>query len=271
MPHPRPSWPRRVRRLCQFLLLGLVTTVGVAWGVAIRPIRSALSVRTPGIDGVGGKTLQDPCFHSTSHLTTGRVLRVWSSAEDTIQYIGRLEAAERAGVPSVQSHRRERVTASVCSLVDSSEWGVVHTHYRAFNDGQFGSAGSEQAVGWPMLALWCGVEYAPSDGPTPATEVAPARSPTLLGGIPYAPAGPPVGTTNAMRDPTRLRALPLLPIWPGLAFNTLFYALLWWLTFASVRMVKHNRRYRRGLCPICRYDLRADYSQGCSECGWKRA
>ena len=64
--------------------------------------------------------------------------------------------------------------------------------------------------------------------------------------------------------------LPLRPIWPGLAFNTLFYALLWWLAFASIQMVKHNRRYRRGLCPLCRYDLLADYSKGCSECGWKR-
>jgi len=67
-----------------------------------------------------------------------------------------------------------------------------------------------------------------------------------------------------------LQRLPLRPIWPGLAFNTLFYALLSWLTFASLRMVKHNRRYRRGLCPLCRYDLLADYSNGCSECGWKR-
>ncbi|MCC7387301.1 MAG: hypothetical protein IT431_00890 [Phycisphaerales bacterium] len=73
---------------------------------------------------------------------------------------------------------------------------------------------------------------------------------------------------DAMRD--RVAVLPLLPIWPGLAFNTLFYALLWYLALASVRTVSHNHRYRRGLCPICRYDLRADYSQGCSECGWGR-
>jgi hypothetical protein len=73
------------------------------------------------------------------------------------------------------------------------------------------------------------------------------------------------------RDHLMDRALPLLPIWPGLAFDTLFYALLWWLALASVRTVKHNRRYRHGLCPLCRYDLRADYSQGCSECGWGRA
>lgn len=64
--------------------------------------------------------------------------------------------------------------------------------------------------------------------------------------------------------------LPLRPIWPGLLANTLFYALLWWLAFASLRMVRHNRRYRRGLCPLCRYDLLADYSKGCSECGWNR-
>lgn len=75
---------------------------------------------------------------------------------------------------------------------------------------------------------------------------------------------------DSRRYPPRDASIPLRSYWPGLAFNTLFYALLSWLVFASLRMVRHNRRYRRGLCPLCRYDLLADYSNGCSECGWHK-
>jgi len=115
--------------------------------------------------------------------------------------------------------------------------------------------GVEEARGWPALALWCRVENVASLGG--------GGSPDLYGAVPL-----PL-PTKSIAD-TAFRALPLLPIWPGLAFNTAFYALLWWLGFASVRTIKHNRRYRRGLCPACRYDLKADYSKGCSECGWGR-
>ena len=67
-----------------------------------------------------------------------------------------------------------------------------------------------------------------------------------------------------------LGSLAVAPEWAGLVLNTGFYTLLWWLAFASIGRIKHNRRYRRGLCPMCRYDLMSDYSHGCSECGWGR-
>ncbi len=31
------------------------------------------------------------------------------------------------------------------------------------------------------------------------------------------------------------------------------------------------RRRRAGLCPLCGYNLKHDFSNGCSECGWERA
>ena len=31
------------------------------------------------------------------------------------------------------------------------------------------------------------------------------------------------------------------------------------------------RRRQAGLCPLCAYDLKHDFSTGCSECGWERA
>ncbi|MEO1512685.1 MAG: hypothetical protein AAFU70_11480, partial [Planctomycetota bacterium] len=66
------------------------------------------------------------------------------------------------------------------------------------------------------------------------------------------------------------RALPLRPIWTGLAVNTSFYGLL---VFGLVSLVNGARRYRRlkrGRCPACGYDLGFDLRGGCPECGWRR-
>ncbi|GIK20494.1 MAG: hypothetical protein AMXMBFR77_26120 [Phycisphaerales bacterium] len=64
--------------------------------------------------------------------------------------------------------------------------------------------------------------------------------------------------------------LPYGPIWPGLLFNTLFYAAIWLAFFTGLAAVRTARRIRRGLCPVCRYDLRSLPQRACPECGWGR-
>jgi len=63
--------------------------------------------------------------------------------------------------------------------------------------------------------------------------------------------------------------LPLRPIWPGFAVNTVFYAAVLWLLIAAPFALRRRRRIRRGLCPKCAYDLRgsAPGSTACPECG----
>ncbi len=64
--------------------------------------------------------------------------------------------------------------------------------------------------------------------------------------------------------------LPLRPIWPGFAVNTVFYAaLLWPLSCGPFALRRHIRR-KRGLCVACGYDLRGGLEHGCPECGWRR-
>ncbi len=64
--------------------------------------------------------------------------------------------------------------------------------------------------------------------------------------------------------------IPLRPIWPGFAINTLFYtAILWPLICGPFALRRHPRR-KRGLCVTCGYDLRGNLSHGCPECGWRR-
>ena len=45
------------------------------------------------------------------------------------------------------------------------------------------------------------------------------------------------------------RRLPYLPIWPGFAINTLFYATLLWLPICGPFVLRRFLRVRRGLCP----------------------
>jgi hypothetical protein len=59
--------------------------------------------------------------------------------------------------------------------------------------------------------------------------------------------------------------LPLRPIWPGFAINTVFYAAILWALFAMSFVVRRRRRVRRGLCAGCAYPVGT--SDVCTECG----
>ena len=61
---------------------------------------------------------------------------------------------------------------------------------------------------------------------------------------------------------------PYRPLPLGLAINTLFYALLWFVLFRGLKLVRTKRRLRRGLCPNCAYDLQHTFTAPCPECGW---
>ncbi len=59
--------------------------------------------------------------------------------------------------------------------------------------------------------------------------------------------------------------LPLKPIWPGFAINTIFYAALLWLLIPGPFVLRRFLRLRRGLCPKCAYPM--GESAVCTECG----
>jgi len=65
---------------------------------------------------------------------------------------------------------------------------------------------------------------------------------------------------------------PLLPIWSGFIFNTLFYATPLWLLFPGRYMLRRHRRIRRGRCGGCGYIVGPNVgvpgaSPNCPECG----
>ncbi len=68
--------------------------------------------------------------------------------------------------------------------------------------------------------------------------------------------------------PKTVRLLPLKPLWPGFAINTIFYAAILWLLFAAPGFMRRRYRIKRGLCPSCAYPVGA--SDVCTECGRPR-
>ena len=64
------------------------------------------------------------------------------------------------------------------------------------------------------------------------------------------------------------RFLPLRPLWPGFAINTIFYAAVLWVLFAVPVKVRRWRRIKRGHCASCGYSLRGTpHVEKCPECG----
>ena len=108
---------------------------------------------------------------------------------------------------------------------------------------------SQVGAGWPAYALSC-AEACPlefTDGVH------------LIGGFQL---------PRSMESMRLSGPVPLLPIWPGFAINTIFYAAILWLLFAAPFKVRRWRRTRLGLCPACAYPV--GESETCTECGRRR-
>ena len=77
------------------------------------------------------------------------------------------------------------------------------------------------------------------------------------------------------------RGLPLSPVWPGFAVDSMVFAVPWFVLLrvagapsrraATAVLFRKRMRRRLGLCPVCGYDLRGMIGSGCPECGWGRS
>ncbi len=103
--------------------------------------------------------------------------------------------------------------------------------------------------GWPMRSLW--LEYV---GHTSSGVL------DVQGGL----------VTSGLRTMSRYGqsfpvALPLLPLWPGFAVNTLLYAAVLWSLSGGPFILRRLVRVQRGRCVKCGYP-RGDTTV-CTECG----
>ena len=102
----------------------------------------------------------------------------------------------------------------------------------------------EQASGWPLLSMRCQSTHSET-----AWSVSRGITLSAFGG---------------WRE-----ALPLVPIWPGLLADTVFYAALFAALHQPTTLARRSIRRKRGHCPACNYDLQGLDSPTCPECGRK--
>jgi hypothetical protein len=65
------------------------------------------------------------------------------------------------------------------------------------------------------------------------------------------------------------RVLPLRPIWPGFAINTIFYGAILWVLWIAPGKVRRFVRGRQHRCPACGFIIAPGTCANglCSECG----
>ncbi|MEE9128804.1 MAG: hypothetical protein V3T84_02210 [Phycisphaerales bacterium] len=249
---------RRLTKLVVFLLLGAIVNVAVAWGCAYWvKFDWRIPGRQAGYDHFAGFELPP------DHVDAGRFAGYTVSRYQRFgsQRVSVVHSYAYDGLPG-------KTTIGFNDIIPQWARGFLDIHefhtdesidfrsevnrYIAIVDGR----------GWPCLSLWGGMKL-----PKSGTVYSSGGRPILLVErrywiIPLEPASP----RGSLIVDSRL-LLPLQPLWPGFAFNTIFYAaLLWLLTFGPFAARRFIRR-KRGRCINCGYDLRHAEHEQCPECG----
>jgi len=125
---------------------------------------------------------------------------------------------------------------------------------------------SHASAGWPLRCLKCDVNpgpYIPTGSlwpPEQEIKEIPNETNFWKYGIPSPPSLQWFSWSIG-------RELPLRPIWPGFAINTIFYAVIVWFMTLGPFVLRRHVRNKRGLCIKCGYDLRGVEHEVCPECG----
>ncbi len=229
----RSIMERRVSVILTFLLLGAIVNVAVAWVLAV-----TLNVFDGGETEGQWRQIRRPGEFFWQGQSKHRTGGVWIAArfvrtsDDLEDDSGKYRGGD--AVPSWSGFAQPTKEFQTGESQAVWRWG----------DGR----------GWPLLCLWS--ETKRYNDKADHRDIVPVQwgIKTDLsewgGGNPHN-MGP--------------RVLPLRPICPGFAINTVFYAAILWLLFAAPFVLRRRRRIRRGLCPACGY--RVGTSPVCTECG----
>ena len=219
-------------RIFVFLILGAIVNVAVAWVLAIiHPTGWVLAYVAAPIGSVSASP------------------RSWLSAErrqdgayDLVTFDDDLSEGSlpviAQSADSVGGQFAIRMTIS--EHLDTPAWCFVKRATKGIDGRQQFDMVEEAARGWPFLSVRCETR----------SSLRPPAAPCITEGVALALNGRPV---------------PALPIWPGFAINTVFYAFVLWLLFAAPFALRRWRRIKRGLCPKCAYPVGT--SDVCTECG----
>jgi hypothetical protein len=233
---------RTIRRILLFVVLGAILNVAVAWGCAIWVVTDL--------------------SWSASNWFVCNAPAEWEYRRFEAPGMLRLNSnrSNESAITSLKYYAHRRPDDALPQRSPGPDWSRLS---RSFKKSDAFRA-VEDARGWPALTLFSVIELKGIDE-TKEWVMKDSR------GFGLAEIW---CTSSGIRfregdSSDAIVTLPLRPIWPGFAINTVFYAFVLWLLFAAPFALRRWRRIRRGLCPKCAYDLRGSVggSQQCPECG----
>jgi hypothetical protein len=232
-----------------FLLLGVIMNVAVAWGCAL-----CLAVPRND-DGAVAVTVSNG---ESWWVDMARVLSVGCVQQEGMAALRKIAHGED-GATRVSYRRgyfrnsatgaRDSFGDGNLAIVRAAPWSRIGSHtsgeHRTYID-------SEVAAGWPAVSLWGSVRE-------------------FNGGERYVHGSWSLALPGFRQSPKGLfgvdSTLPLRPIWPGFAINSIFYAALLWALWFAPGKIRRMLRIRRGCCPACGYKIAPGVGNKCSECG----
>ncbi len=238
-------------RIAVCLVLGVVTTLAVAWAFSV-----SMTVPVPGGTDVMAEGFQvhpsaDKWYWCQVKVRPGLTVVVWELAK---------KRPHPDNVPDVAIHPP---TVDVRVLDPATQkWNVrvrkaplpidpraVPAWARAVHlDPQLSGLTMASARGWPLRALWYEATYL-------------SRGQDVSGGARLSASLQWIGPGEV---------LPCRPIAAGFAADSVLYAALWSaLLFVPGRIGRVVRRLR-GRCPRCAYELAHLGHERCPECGFER-
>lgn len=257
---------RTVRRAGLCVVLGVVTSWLVAWGLVIAAWRGAWALPTTG--GTTGAAVVGPhTVMATTNRAPGCTHEYWYAIrideldDEQFTEFGRLFR----GIDGIAFHRGLSQSASH----HQSEWDArqaesyPHSLAARFIGDALEGGVTVLEIGWPFST----VRQVTMSWPT-ALPVTGPHDPASFE-IPWLKGNDPVWSwAPAASGPIRL---PYRPNWPGLAINTAFYGGIFAIPLFGVPALRRTLRTRCGRCPACNYDLSATPEGPCPECGAVRS